>query len=118
MAIKRLMVLCAAATSASISTAYAGPCSPEIDSIQTRVDAGLEAKAAAGPSAKQSTDALAHRQPTPSSIASAEERLRELSAQRAATVKQALARARAADSAGDKNACEEAVAEVQRLIGP
>jgi type II secretory pathway component PulM len=103
---------------ASTSIGYAGPCSAEIDSMQTRVDARLEAKAAAGPSAKESTDALAHRQPTPSSIARAEERLREMSAETVAAVKQALGRARAADSAGDKNACEQALAEVQRLIGP
>jgi hypothetical protein len=78
---------------------------------------GSRPKAAAGPSAKESTDALTHRQPTPSSIAGAEGRLREMSAQTAAAVKQALERARTADSAGDKNTCEQALAEVQRLIG-
>jgi len=118
MAKKPLIVLSAAAIAASISVARAGPCSPEIDSMQTRIDARLAAKAATGPTAKESTDALTHRQPTPGSIAGAEERLREMSAQTAATVKQALERARAADSAGDKNACEQALAEVQRLIGP
>lgn len=116
MAIKRLIALCAAATAASISATYAGPCSLEIDSMQTRVDARLEAKAAVGPSAKESTDALTHRQPTPSSIAGAKGRLREMSARTTAAVKQALERARAADGAGDKNACEQALAEVQRLI--
>ena len=114
---KRLIVPFAAAIAASISSAHAGPCSPEIDNMQTRVDARLGAKAAAGPSAKQSTDALTHRQPTPGSVASAEERLRETSAQTAAAVKQALERARTADGAGDKNACEQALAEVQRLVG-
>jgi hypothetical protein len=118
MAIKQSIVLCAAAMAASVSSSHAGPCSPEIDSMQTRVDARLEAKAAAGPSAKESSDALAHRQPTPNSIAGAEERLREMSAQTAAALKQALERARAADGAGDKNACEQALAEAQRLIGP
>jgi hypothetical protein len=84
---------------ASTSIGYAGPCSVEIDSMQTRVDARLEAKAAAGPNAKESTDALTHRQPTPSSIARAEERLREMSAETVAAVKQALGRSRAVDSA-------------------
>jgi hypothetical protein len=118
MAKKPLIALSAAAIAASISAAQAGPCSPDIDSMQSRVDARLEAKAAAGPSAKESTDALTHRQPTPGSIASAEEKLREMSAQTVAAVKQSLERARAADSAGNKSACEQALAEVQRLIGP
>jgi hypothetical protein len=115
MDIKRSIVLCAATIAASISCAHAGPCSPEIESIQSRVDARLQANAAHG--LMESSDALKHRQPTPSSIAQAEERLREVSAQMAAPVKQAMDRARAADSAGDKNACEQALADVQHLIG-
>ena len=118
MATKQSIALCAAAIAASLSSAYAGPCSPDIDSVQARIDARLEAKAAAGVGAKQSTDALTHRQPTPSSIASAEEKLREVSAQTVAAVKQAMERARAADSTGDKKGCEQALAEVERLIGP
>jgi hypothetical protein len=118
MAIKRLIVLSAAAIAATISTAQAGPCSSEIDSTQARADARLPAQAAAGPSAKESTDALAHRQPTPNSVARAEQGLREMSAETIAAVKQGMERARAADKAGDKNACEQALAEVQRLIRP
>jgi hypothetical protein len=118
MATKRLIVFSAAAVAASLSTAHAGPCSPEIDRMQTRVDARLAAKAATGPTAKESTEALVHRQPTPGSIANAEEQLREMSAETVAAVKQSLERARAADSAGDKSACEQALSEVQRLIGP
>jgi len=52
----------------------------------------------------------------PGSIARAEEQLGEMSAQTVAAVKQALEHARAADSADNKNACEQALAEVQRLI--
>ena len=118
MTIKRLIVLSAVAIAASISTAYAGPCSPEIDGMQARVDARLAAKSAAGPSAKESAEALVHRQPTPGSIARAEESLREMSAETAAAVKQALDRARTADNADDRNACQQALAEVQRLISP
>ena len=117
MTTKRLIVFSAVVVAASISTAHAGPCSPEIDRMQTRVDARLAAKGANGPSAKESTEALVHRQPTPGSIARAEERLREMSAETVAAVKQGLERARAADSAGDKNACERALEEVQRAIG-
>jgi hypothetical protein len=117
MTIRRFIGITAVVIAASISSADAGPCSPEIDGMQARVDARLEVKAAAGPSAKESAGALVDRQPTPSSIARAEERLGEVSAEAVAAVKQALGRARTTDSAGDKNACEQAFAEVQRLIG-
>ena len=118
MAIKRFIWLTTVIIAASISSARAGPCSPEIDSMQARVDARLEAKAGAGLGAKESAGALVDRQPTPGSIARAEERLGEASTETVAAVKQAMGRAHAADSAGDKNACEQALAEVQRLIGP
>jgi predicted lipid-binding transport protein (Tim44 family) len=115
--IQRLMVLHAAVLVASMSSSYAGPCSPEIERMQARIDAQLEAKAAAGPNAKESVGALEHRQPTPDSIAAAEERLGEVSGKTAETVTQAMARARAADNAGDKSTCEQALADVQRAIG-
>jgi hypothetical protein len=91
-----LLTTATLATSASLS--YAGPCSVEIERIQTRVDAKLDAKAATGPSATESAGALRHRQPTPGSIARAEEGLGEVPASLAE--------------------CEEALADVQRLIGP
>jgi hypothetical protein len=56
-------------------------------------------------------------QPTPRSIAAAEERLGEVSQKAVEAARQAMVRARAADSAGDKNACEQALADVQRAIG-
>ena len=86
--------------------------------MQARIDAKLERKAATGPAAPESTDATMHRQPTPGSIAAAEERLGEMSPLKAAAVAQAMTRAREADSAGDKSACERALAEAQRALGP
>ena len=79
--------------------------------MQARIDAKIEAKAAAGPTGRQ-VGASTHFQPTPRSIAAAEEKLGEVSAETVAAVRQAMLRARAADSAGDKNACEQALAEV------
>jgi hypothetical protein len=70
-------VLAVIALSLSIVTSDAGPCSLEIDRIQDRVDAMIAATAAAGPSARESTAAMMHRQPTPNSIAAAEEGLGE-----------------------------------------
>ena len=118
MVIHRLMVLGAAAVAALTSSSFAGPCSLEIDRVQTRIQAMFAARAAGGPSERESTSALLHRQPTPGSIAGAEEMLREVSATRAKTFAEALARARAADSAGDRRTCEQALADVLRTIAP
>jgi len=86
--------------------------------MQARIDARLEAKAAAGPTAKEGVPAGMSMQPTPRSIAAAEERLGDISPQTAEAAGQAMARARAADAAGDKSACEQALADAQRTIGP
>ena len=96
---------------------YAGPCTGEIDRMQAAIDARLEAKAAAGPAARESTAATMNRQPTPGSIAAAEARLGEVSPQTIEAVGAAMAHARAADRADDKIACERALADVQRVIG-
>jgi hypothetical protein len=118
MTIPRLLIASAAALVASIPGSYAGPCSNEIDRMQAEVDAKLEAKAGAGPFARESPGALVHRQPTPGSIAAAESRLGEVLPGTVEAVATALARAREADRAGDKSACEQALADVQRAIGP
>jgi|SRR4051812_5099809 hypothetical protein len=106
-----------AALFASMPAAYAGPCSHEIDRVQHQIDAALEAKAGTGPIARESTAATMHREPTPGSIAAAEERLGEISPQKLAAIREAMRRARAADSAGDKSACEQALADVQSTVG-
>ena len=118
MTIPRLMMLRAAALAVSTSSSYAGPCTLEIDRMQVRIDAKLNAIAAAGPTARESTAATTDRQPTPGSIAAAEERLGELPPDTIAALAQAMTRARAADSASDKSACEQALADVQRALGP
>jgi hypothetical protein len=118
MVIHRSLVLSAVAVAALTSSSFAGPCSLEIDRVQTRIQTTLAAKAAGGPSEKESTNALLHRQPTPGSIAAAQERLREVSGTRAQAFAEALARARTADRASDKKTCEQALADVLRTIAP
>jgi hypothetical protein len=113
----RVALIGATIFAASISASLAGPCTAEIDALQARIDARLEAKAAGGPSAQESVGATMSRQPTPNSIAAAEERLHELSPQRVSAVKKAMARARAADSAGDAKACERALAKARHVLG-
>jgi hypothetical protein len=114
---KSIATLVAAALIASTISSLAGPCSTEIDATQARVDARLAAKGAAGPSATEGLGALTHRQPTPDSIAAAEEKLGEVPAKTVQEVTQAMARARAADDAGDRSVCEQALAEVRRVLG-
>jgi hypothetical protein len=109
----RLLVFGAIAFIASVTASYAGPCTDDIDKMQARIDAKLEAKAVAGPTGRQ-VGASTHVQPTPRSMAAAE----GVSPQMIETVRQTMLRARAADSAGDKSACEQALADVQHAIGP
>ena len=118
MSIQRLAALNALTLMVSMSVSHAGPCTAEIDRMHARIEARLGANATAGPSARESPAATMHRQPTPGSIAAAEERLGEESARTAEAVASAMARAREADRAGDKGTCEQALATVLRAIGP
>jgi hypothetical protein len=114
----RVLVFAAMAVAASASTTYAGPCSNQVDAMQARIDAKLEAKAAAGPTAKQGVAAGMSMQPTPASIGAAEEQLGEISPKKIQAIKRGMARARVADKVGDLRACRKALAAVQRAIGP
>ena len=114
----RVGLLGALAFVLSASASYAGPCSDQIDAMQARIDAKLEAKAAAGPSAKQGVAAGIGMQPTPASIAAAEEKLGDISPKRIKAMKRGMARARVADKVGELRACRKALAAVQRVLGP
>jgi hypothetical protein len=94
----------------------AGPCSGDIDHIQAQVDARLDAIAGAGSAAAESNAARLHREPTPNSIEMAEADLGEGQGPQAALA--ALARARTADAAGDKGACERALEEARKSLVP
>ena len=101
---------------APVAASHAGPCTAQIDAIQAQVDARAAAIAGAGPVAPESTAALRQREPTPGSIARAEESLGE-----GASITKALSaleRAREADRGGNAGNCEQALAEARRAIGP
>src|SRR5215813_3144480 len=102
--------------SASMSAAYAGPCSPEVTQIQNLIDARIHVKAGAA-TAPESTAAKTHHQPTPSSVAAAEAELGQLSPEEFTAVNAAMAQALKADGAGDRSACQQALADVKRLLG-
>jgi hypothetical protein len=97
---------------ASTMSTSAGPCTPEIERLQAAVDA---IAAEAGPAGRQTTAATTHHQPTPASIAVATLKLEE--AARARRAQAALAEARAADGAGDRPACQRALADLRRETG-
>src|SRR5262249_1298053 len=118
MSIQRSLVAGAAALAASVSASHAGPCSQEIDRVQATMHRRATPAPGPGPSAGESTADTAHRQPTPGSIAEAEARLGEVPPQKLEAVTAAMARARAADGAGNQSACEQALADAQRALGP
>jgi len=86
----------------------AGPCSAEI----AQLEAALEALP--DPTARQSTDATLHRQPTPDSLA----RARKKAAAHEQQHRDALARARAADAQNDSDACLKALSEARHGLPP
>ncbi|MDR6636142.1 hypothetical protein J2X72_004956 [Phyllobacterium sp. 1468] len=96
------------------AAAHAGPCTEKIEAVQMQVDAVLEATAGAGPTLPESQSAGLHHEPTPESIARAEDQAGEgANGERALA---ALARARAADRAGDAKLCDIALLDVRREI--
>jgi hypothetical protein len=111
----RIIIISAALTNQG-SASLAGPCSAEIERIQGRVQALLYAEANSGPSGRESTWALMHRQPTPASVAAAEERLGELSGPTFDTIERAIALAREYDGLGNKQRCERALSNASSAI--
>ena len=109
-----LLLVLAVAALASHS-AHAGPCAAEIDRLQAAVDARIDTTAGTGRMADESTAATEHRQPTPGSIAQAEQSLGEGSGYRQALA--LLAQAREADQAGDAAACGQALDAVRSALG-
>ena len=96
MNIQRSMLACAV-LAASMSAAYAGPCSPEITQVQEQINASMHAEAS-GATAPETTAAKMHHQPTESSVAAAEVAAGQLSPQESTAVKAAITRAREADA--------------------
>lgn len=98
----------------AVGSSLAGPCTQEVDRVQAQIDARIGAVAGAGPAGPESNAARLHREPTPGSIAAAEQKLGEGKPEEAALA--AIARARAADAAGDKAGCDEALALARKAI--
>ncbi|MGB7973348.1 MAG: hypothetical protein WCF81_03130 [Roseiarcus sp.] len=96
--------------------AYAGPCTERI--YQTGLDVAklLDSAAARGRPKTESTFATMHRQPTPGSIASAEQEAGDLTSEETQAITEAMDEARHADDEGDSAACEKALNDVDRMV--
>ena len=116
MTIRHLLVISASAFFLVTLPCKAGPCSEDISRMRTAIDAKLNALAAAGSSETQGIGAQLHRQPTPHSIAEAQSKSGALSPTTIEKVTDAMDRARKADAAGDKVACEDALNDAKKLI--
>src|SRR4051812_18638199 len=97
-----ILILGVAIGFGSTSPLRAGPCATEIDCVRAQVDARIDLDAGNGRTGRESSAAMRHRQPTPSSIPQAERDLGESGVAEVATAE--LARARSADQAGDRGA--------------
>jgi hypothetical protein len=110
------LVLTAALLAAATPAVGADSCNGDIVRVVIRINAELAAIESKGPVVPQSSAARLHHQPTPGSIAAAESRAGVLPARSVKAVEAGLARARKAARSGDQGACEQALAQVQRLL--
>jgi hypothetical protein len=76
----------------------------------------LLAAAANGAPAPQPSFATMHRQPTPATIASAEQKAGDLSSAQVDAITGKLDAARAADDRGERATCEQGLNEVDRML--
>jgi len=111
-------VVAAAALALVAGPAHAGPCTDRIYRADLAVENILDAAASNGKPAAQSTFATMHRQPTPATVASAEQKTGALSSAQVEAITAKLDAARDADDKGDSAACEKALNEVDRMLKP
>jgi hypothetical protein len=98
--------------------AQAGPCTDRIYKADLAVENILDAAASSGKPAAQSTFATMHRQPTPATVATAEQKTGALSSAQVEAITAKLDAARDADDKGDSAVCEKALNEVDRMLKP
>ena len=96
--------------------ALAGPCTGEIHDLEVEVNAKLDAIAGHGKTARQSTAAQMHRQPTPNTLANAEVEAGDISDADVTRVRQFIAQARQADGMDDLATCHKALADARVLM--
>lgn len=115
---KRSLSLLAAITVAGmgmLAPAWADSCAQMVIDTQSAVDRVIADRAAGGPSAPESDQALRSDEPTPESMARVEAEIGDGRAPENALA--ALERARAADAAGNNDVCLKEVAAARDAIG-
>jgi hypothetical protein len=96
--------------------AHAGPCTDRIYQTDIAVEKLLDAAAAQGQPAVESTFATMHRQPTPRTVAGAEVRAGDLTPAQTQAIMDSMEVAHKADDAGDQAGCEKALGEAQNIL--
>ncbi len=114
---RAVLALAAVACAASAASARAGPCAADLYKAQVEIGKRLDAIAAKGKSGAEGNFATLHRQPTPGTVAGAEEKVGDISEADVAKVRQSMLAARKADESGDMQACEKALADVRQALG-
>jgi hypothetical protein len=114
--VRNIMAPTATALVLIAAPAHAGPCTDRIYQSDLAVEKLLDAAAANGTPAPQSSFATLHRQPTPATVASAEQKAGALSSAQVEAITQKLDAARDADDKGDRTACETALNQADRML--
>jgi hypothetical protein len=96
--------------------AHAGPCTDRIYQTDIAIEKLLDAAAAQGQPAAESTFATMHRQPTPRTVAGAEVRAGDLTPAQTQAIMDSMEVARKADDAGDQAGCERALGQAQSIL--
>ena len=112
------LALSALALAFCAGPAHAGPCTEEIYQADVALGKRLGAAAAGGRTGAESSFATMHRQPTPATVAGAEARLGELPSADVERIEKFLDDARNADATNNKAACEAALTEARKILGP
>ncbi len=103
------LVICAACVAllCGCGSAFSGPCTAQIAALERQIEHPA-ANPAVGPTLPQTLDAQLHQQPTPREVAHAEHLANK-------DGEAALARAKAADAAGNAAGCHAALARAKDL---
>jgi hypothetical protein len=115
MTMRHLTVIGAAALVLSALPGHAGPCSKEIERMQAELDARIEMIIDIARFVREARRAFGLPAPIPSPPASAESSPGDGSWMGRAVA--SMARAREADRSGDRVACANALADLQRAVG-
>ena len=116
MIVRQATALAGMALILGAAAAHAGPCTDRIYQTDLDVAKVLDSAAAQGRPAAESTFATMHRQPTPGSVASAEQQAGDLTSEEAQAITEAMDEARHADDEGDREGCEKALGDVDRML--